>query len=58
MANATVSYCVACFRTELAASIGATLRRSAASKRAEPSEPHVFGDLIMDYADGDLTLAG
>ena len=41
--------------TELAARIGAALRKR---KIAEPAEPYVFGDLIIDYADRTVTLAG
>ena len=41
--------------TELAARIGAALRKR---KIAEPTEPYVFGDLIIDYADRRVTLAG
>ncbi len=41
--------------TELAARIKATLRRR---MTAEPSEPYVLGDLIIDYARRRVTLAG
>ena len=41
--------------TELAARIRAALRKRAAS---EPSEPYVVGDLTIDYAERQVTLAG
>ena len=41
--------------TELAARIGAALRRRDA---AEPAEPYVLGDLVIDYAEREVTLAG
>ena len=41
--------------TELAARIRAALRKRAAS---EPSEPYVLGDLVIDYAERRVTLAG
>ena len=41
--------------TELAARIRAALRKRAAS---EPSEPYVLGDLVVDYAERRVTLAG
>ena len=41
--------------TELTARIRAALRRRAAS---EPSEPYALGDLIVDYAERRVTLAG
>ena len=41
--------------TELAARIGAALRRREVS---EPSEPYVLGDLSIDYSDRSVTLAG
>ena len=41
--------------TELAARIRAALRRRAA---AEPSEPYVRGDLVIDYAERRVTLDG
>ena len=41
--------------TELAARIRAALRRRAA---AEPSEPYVRGDLVIDYDERKVTLAG
>ena len=44
--------------TELAARIRAVLRRRAAPEVAEPSEPHVAGDVTIDYARHRVTLAG
>ena len=41
--------------TELAARIRATLRRRAP---ATPTEPYVRGDLVIDYAERSVTLAG
>ena len=41
--------------TELSARIRAALRRRAVS---EPSEPYVLGDLVIDYAERRVTLAG
>ncbi len=41
--------------SELAARIRAALRRRAVS---EPSEPYVLGDLVVNYADRAVTLAG
>ena len=41
--------------TELAARIGAALRKR---KIAEPAEPYVFGDLTIDYAERRVTLSG
>ena len=41
--------------TELAARIRAALRKRAAS---EPSEPYVLGDLVVNYAERSVTLAG
>ena len=41
--------------TELVARIRAALRRRTMS---EPSEPYVHGDLIIDYAERTVTLAG
>ena len=41
--------------TELSARIKAALRLRAA---AEPSEPYVLGDLVVDYAERRVTLAG
>ena len=41
--------------TELVARIRATLRRRAA---AEPSEPYVWGDLVIDYSERSVTLSG
>ena len=51
-----VDYVVKSFSpTELSARIRDALRRRAAS---EPSEPCVLGDLIIDYAERRVTLAG
>ena len=44
--------------TELAARIRATLRKRAAPELAQPSEPHVRGDLTIDYAQRTVTMAG
>ena len=41
--------------TELAARIRAALRKQAVS---EPSEPYVLGDLVVNYADRAVTVAG
>ena len=41
--------------TELAERIRAALRKQAVS---EPSEPYVLGDLIVNYAERSVTLAG
>ena len=41
--------------TELTARIGAALRRQAVS---EPPAPYVLGDLAIDYAERNVTLAG
>ena len=41
--------------TELSARIRAALRRRAAS---EPTEPYIWGDLVIDYAQRKVTLAG
>ena len=41
--------------SELAARIRAALRKRAVS---EPSEPYVLGDLVVNYADHAVTLAG
>ena len=43
---------------ELVARIKAALRKREASEWAEPSEPYVFGDLTVDYAERRVTLAG
>ena len=43
--------------TELVARIRATLRKQAAGP-AEPTEPHVLGDLSIDYARRRVTVAG
>ena len=44
--------------TELVARIKAALRKREAPEWAEPSEPFVFGDLTIDYAQRRVTLAG
>ena len=44
--------------TELVARIRAALRKREAPEWAEPSEPYVFGDLTIDYAERRVTLAG
>ena len=44
--------------TELAARIQAALRKRAAPERVEPSEPYVRGDLSIDYARRQVTVAG
>ena len=44
--------------TELVARIKAALRKREAPEWAEPSEPFVFGDLAIDYAERRVTLAG
>ena len=44
--------------TELVARIKAALRKREAPEWAEPSEPYVFGDLTIDYAQRRVTLAG
>ena len=44
--------------TELAARIRAALREGAASDRTEPREPYVLGDLIINYAERLVTVAG
>ncbi len=44
--------------TELAARIRAALRRREARDRIEPSGPYVLGDLIIDYPERGVTLAG
>ena len=44
--------------TELVARIKAALRKREAPEWAEPSEPYVFGDLTIDYAERRVTLAG
>ena len=43
---------------ELVARIKAALRKREAPEWAEPSEPYVFGDLTVDYAERRVTLAG
>ena len=44
--------------TELVARIKAALRKREAPEWAEPSEPYVFGDLTIDYAERRVTLVG
>ena len=44
--------------TELAARIRAALRKRAAPELAQPSEPYVWGDLTIDYAQRRVTVAG
>ena len=44
--------------TELVARIKLTLRKREAPEWAEPSEPYVFGELTIDYAERRVTLAG
>ena len=44
--------------TELVARIKAALRKREAPEWAEPSEPYVFGELTVDYAERRVTLAG
>ena len=44
--------------TELVARIQAALRRRTMPEPAEPSEPYVLGDLIINYAERKVTLAG
>ena len=44
--------------TELVARIKAALRKREAPEWAEPSEPYVFGQLTIDYAERRATLAG
>ena len=44
--------------TELVARIKAALRKREAPEWAEPSEPFVFGDLTIDYAQRRVMLAG
>ena len=44
--------------TELAARIRAALRKRAAPELAQPSEPYVRGDLIIDYPRRRVTVAG
>ena len=43
---------------ELVARIKAALRKREAPEWAEPSEPYVFGDLTIDYAERRVTLDG
>ena len=44
--------------TELVSRIKAALRKREAPEWAEPSEPYVFGELTIDYAQRRVTLAG
>ena len=44
--------------TELAARIRAALRKRAAPELAQPSEPYVWRDLTVDYAQRRVTVAG
>ena len=44
--------------TELVARIKAALRKREAPEWAEPSEPFVFGDLTIEYAERRVTLGG
>ena len=44
--------------TELVARIKAALRKREAPEWAEPSEPYVFGELTIEYAERRVTLAG
>ncbi len=44
--------------TELVARVQTALRRRAAAELSEPSEPYVFGELTIDYAERRATLAG
>ena len=44
--------------TELVARIKAALRKREAPEWAEPSQPYVFGELTIDYAERRVTLAG
>ena len=44
--------------TELVARIKAALRKREAAEWAEPSEPYVFGELTIDYAERRVALAG
>ena len=44
--------------TELVARVRAALRRSAGYYQSVPSEPYVLGDLVIDYAERRVTLAG
>ena len=44
--------------TELVARVRAALRRSEGHYQPEPAEPYVRGDLVIDYAERRVTLAG
>ena len=58
-ANGADDYVVKPFSPmELVARIKAALRKREAPEWAEPSEPYVFGDLAIDYAERRVTLAG
>ena len=46
------------FPTELAARIRAALRKREAFGPGEPSEPYVCGDLVVDYAERRVSVAG
>ena len=58
-ANGADDYVVKPFSPmELVARIKAALRKREAPEWAEPSEPYVFGDLTVNYAERRVTLAG
>ena len=44
--------------TELVARVRGALRRRLASSTGEPSEPFVLGDLVIDYAERRVSVAG
>ena len=44
--------------TELAARVGAALRRRATPERELPTEPYVLGDLTVNYVERRVTVAG
>ena len=44
--------------TELVARVRAALRRRGQPDRTEPTEPYALGDLIIDYAERRVTVAG
>ena len=44
--------------TELVARVRGALRRRMASSTGEPSEPFVLGDLVIDYAERRVSVAG
>ncbi len=57
--NGAADYVVKPFSpTELVARIRAALRKREAPEWAEPSEPYVFGDLTIDYAERRVTMGG